>query len=303
MEQSALGTDAAKTGQEIVGYLNFSSGAADPRFLQNVNRLFEVLDADSLRGCPADRVEPTWKALHRSVAKTLQELHGRSEAFRQIEQAEAVLGLVFEKTLPGLPPVPRDLLFHQSEEIAFSAAVHRPRVRGGAAAGRSVGPDRANRPGRDRTSERLPRPPPVAVLRTQQKIQPYAHEWVRPIPLFIRGAGVGVGRYHDLVSRALAILDDIDPDVAIRVDVRPGAAGRAGRRSAGLRLRPSGEQAAELSLRPMGPGQAGQRGPLPPLRRCSRCRWTPCWNASSIAAACPTRRCSSKRRPCWRARS
>ena len=48
------------------------------------------------------------------------------------------------------------------------------------------------------------------MLRTQQKIQPYAHEWVRPIPLFIRGAGVAVGRYHDLVSRALTILEGID---------------------------------------------------------------------------------------------
>ena len=51
---------------------------------------------------------------------------------------------------------------------------------------------------------------PVAVLRTQQKIQPYAHEWVRPIPLFIRGAGVGIGRYHNLITRALAILEGID---------------------------------------------------------------------------------------------
>jgi hypothetical protein len=119
MEQSALGTDAAKTGQEIVGYLNFSSGAADPRFLKNVNRLFEVTDASP------DRVEPTWKALHRSLSKTLQELHSGApaqragEAFREVEQAEAVLGLVFDKTLPGYRQFHSDLLFHQSEESLF----------------------------------------------------------------------------------------------------------------------------------------------------------------------------------------
>src|SRR5271157_850374 len=95
MEQLGQGTNATKTGQEVLGYLNFSSGAADSRFLQNTNRLFEVIDA-----CP-ERVEPTWKAVHRFLAKALQELHGRGEAFRQIDQAEAVLGLVFEKTLPG----------------------------------------------------------------------------------------------------------------------------------------------------------------------------------------------------------
>ena len=52
---------------------------------------------------------------------------------------------------------------------------------------------------------------PVAVLRTHQKIQPYGHQWVRPIPLFIAGVGVAVGRYHDVVARALEILQDIDP--------------------------------------------------------------------------------------------
>ena len=54
---------------------------------------------------------------------------------------------------------------------------------------------------------------PVAVLRTAQKIQPYAHEWVRPIPLFIREAGVAVGRYHDVVAQALEILHSTDTDL------------------------------------------------------------------------------------------
>ena len=47
---------------------------------------------------------------------------------------------------------------------------------------------------------------PVAVLRTAQRIEPYAHEWIRPIPLYVRGAGVSVGRYHEIVERALEIL-------------------------------------------------------------------------------------------------
>ena len=117
MEQLGQGTDATKTGQEILGYLNFSSGAADPRFLRNMNHLFEVIDA-----CP-ERVEPTWKAMHRFLAKTLQDLHGQGEAFRQIDQAEAVLGLVFEKTLPGYRQFHADLLFHQSEESLSSRSL------------------------------------------------------------------------------------------------------------------------------------------------------------------------------------
>ena len=205
MEQLGQGTDAVKTGQEILGYLNFSSGATDPRFLRNINHLFEVID-----GSP-ERVEPTWKAMHHFLAKTLQELHGRGEAFRQIDQAEAVLGLVFEKTLPGYRRFHADLLFHQSEETLFQPlfigrACEAVLQQGGPwdETARIVGGAIAQL--NDYLGHR-----PVAVLRTQQKIQPYAHEWVRPIPLFIRGAGVAVGRYHDLVSRALAILEGIDP--------------------------------------------------------------------------------------------
>src|ERR1700758_4730261 len=113
MEQSVPGTTAAKTAQEIAGYLNFSSGAADPRFLKNVNHLFEVLDASP------ERVEPTWKAVFHHLVKTLQELHGQSDAFREIEQAEAVLGLVFEEALPGYRKFHSDLLFHQTDESLF----------------------------------------------------------------------------------------------------------------------------------------------------------------------------------------
>ena len=205
MEQLGQGTDAAKTAQELLGYLNFSAGSPDTRFLKNINHLFEVVDA-----CP-ERVEPTWKAMHRFLAKTLQDLHGRSEAFRQTEQAEAALDLIFQKTVPGYRQFHADLLFHQSEESLFQpfflgrtceAVLQQggpwdesERIVDGAIA-------RLN----DYIGHR-----PVAVLRTQQRIQPYTHEWVRPIPLFIRGAGVAVGRYHDLVARALQILEGLDP--------------------------------------------------------------------------------------------
>ncbi len=210
MEQLGQGTDAVKTWQEILGYLNFSSGAADPRFLQNINHLFEVIDASP------ERVEPTWKAMHRFLAETLQDLHGGhhvpmvGEAFRQIDQAEAVLGLVFDKTLPGYRQFHADLLFHQSEEGLFQ-----PLFIGRVceAVLQQGGPweetDRIVPSAITQLNDYLGHRP-IAVLRTQQKIQPYAHEWVRPIPLFIRGAGVAVGRYHDLISRALSILEGVD---------------------------------------------------------------------------------------------
>jgi len=204
MKQLGQGTDATSTGQEILGYLNFSSGASDLRFLRNINHLFEAIDVRP------ERVEPTWKAMRRFLVTTLQELHGRGEAFRQIDQAEAVLPLVFDKTLSGYRQFHADLLFHQTEEALFQ-----PLFLGRVceAVLQQGGPwdetDRIVRGAIAQLNDYLGHRP-VAVLRTQQKIQPYAHEWVRPIPLFIRGAGVAVGRYHDLVFHALAILEGVD---------------------------------------------------------------------------------------------
>src|ERR1700722_19111229 len=106
MEWADLGVDAAKTAQDVLGYLNFSSGSPDPGFLRKVNRLFELLDA-----WPG-RSEPTWRAMSRYLRQQLEELNHLGEAFREIDQAEAVLTLVFEHVLPGYQNFHRDLLFH-----------------------------------------------------------------------------------------------------------------------------------------------------------------------------------------------
>ena len=44
----------------------------------------------------------------------------------------------------------------------------------------------------------------MAVLENGRLSEPYPHERVRPIPLFVAGAGVAHGRYHDLVAGAIA---------------------------------------------------------------------------------------------------
>lgn len=204
MELNDLSTEARKVSQEILGHLNFSSGTTDPRFLGNVNQLFGwILD----RGPEA---EPAWQALGRLLRERLAALHGRGDAFRQVEQAERVLRLVFDAVLPAYRQHHRDLLFHQTDDQLFqplfigrvceavlqqgSPWVESDRIVAGALR-------RLN----DFIGHR-----PVAVLRSEQKIQPYAHEWVRPIPLYVRGAGIGAGRYRELIHRALGILHATD---------------------------------------------------------------------------------------------
>ncbi len=191
--------------QELLGYLNFSSGTPDPQFLRNLNDLFGSLESAGKTSTGSLR------AVGDLLRALLDELAGRSPAFQDVEQAQAVLRLAFEDFPPRYRAFHRDLLFHQSD-----AALWRPFFLGRvceALLEQGAPWDETERIiegaiGRlnDMIGHR-----PVAVLRTAQRIEPYPHEWIRPIPLYVRGAGVGVGRYRELVERSLEIVRSTDP--------------------------------------------------------------------------------------------
>src|SRR5207302_1840707 len=50
---------------------------------------------------------------------------------------------------------------------------------------------------------------PIAILETRPKGEPYDHERVRPIPLYLRGAGVAWGRYQQLIEAALRLVHSL----------------------------------------------------------------------------------------------
>ena len=214
MHPDQLGPEAWKRLEEIAGYLNFSSGAEEPRFLANLNALFGLLEARPAKGGADDQAkshaEPTWRALAGLIQAGLARLCGSSEAFRQLDQAEAVRRLVFDEVLPAYRRHHRDLLFHQTEEFLFQpffiGRVCQAVLAGGGPWEES---ERVVSGALGRLNDFLGHRP-VAVLETQQDLQPYAHERVRPIPLFVGGAGAAVGRYHDVVRGALSILESTD---------------------------------------------------------------------------------------------
>jgi hypothetical protein len=207
MDRTTLANDGPRLAQDILGYLNFSSGAADPHFLANINRLFGLVQDD-----PARR-DPPWQALRDYLTERLAVLHDEAEAFREVDQAVSVLRLALGEMPGAYRQFHRDLLRHQSDEMLFQPFLL---ARMCEAVLRQGSPW-------EQTERIIPQAlqelndylgyRPVAVLRSRQKIQPYAHEWVRPIPLYIRGAGVAMGPYHDLVAQALAILEATDADL------------------------------------------------------------------------------------------
>jgi hypothetical protein len=191
--------------QELLGYLNFSSGTADPQFLANLTRLFSAV--------AGDEDTAAWPGVCALLGTRLREVAGREGAFRDVEQAQAVLQLASEIFPPRYRQFHRDLLFHQSD-----AALWRPLFVGRVVEAllRQGGPwdeDERIVAGALADLNDFIGHRPVAVLRTDQKIEPYPHEWIRPVPLYVRAAGVGSGRYRQVVERALEILRHTAPAI------------------------------------------------------------------------------------------
>ena len=88
--------------QEILGYLNFSSGVSDAAFLRRVSELWEKMAAAGV--APKDYCAVAQQLL----AGKLKELAASNVAFLNAEQAQHVLPLLFEELLPRLKSVRLD---------------------------------------------------------------------------------------------------------------------------------------------------------------------------------------------------
>ncbi len=53
---------------------------------------------------------------------------------------------------------------------------------------------------------------PVAMLENRQ-CQPYRHEFICPVPLYIREAGVSAGPYREIIELAITALRETDPNI------------------------------------------------------------------------------------------
>jgi hypothetical protein len=200
------GIDEPGLLQEVIGYLNFSSGANDPTFLRNVNTLFAAAEAQA-----GDR-EPVG-VLCDWLRRRMDSLRADSSAFDDVCQAHAVVDLLEKRLLPEYRTFHRDLLWHQSDHqlwqpLFLGRAIEALLTQGGPWNETDRIVSGALQTLNDYIGYR-----PVAVLESNRQMQPYDHEWVRPIPLYVKEVGVGHGPYEELVGRALAILAQCDPDI------------------------------------------------------------------------------------------
>jgi hypothetical protein len=200
--QLNLSPDDETALQEMLGYLNFSNGKPDPRFQANLNRICSLLKSD----LPV----PGLRAL---LGRKLETLRETSPAFKNCDQAAVVVTITLGTILPAYRQHHADLLFHLPE-----ADFHQPFL-----LARMFEAVLAQGPPWDET-ERITNDVlhqlndflghrPVAVLENGRQMEPYPHERFRPVPLFLRGAGVAIGRYHDLIAKSLEIFTTTPADV------------------------------------------------------------------------------------------
>ncbi|MEQ8836590.1 MAG: hypothetical protein RID07_07280, partial [Lacipirellulaceae bacterium] len=136
--------------------------------------------------------------------------------FRDASQATALVELMFKEFLPAYREFHRDLLHHQTEQDLwrpyFLGRAWETLLRQGGSWDES---DRIVTVALSQLNEYVGyRPTPA--LTSGNRSDPYPNEFVRPIPLYVRGAGVAAGRYDRLLSRTLEILRETDPEILQR---------------------------------------------------------------------------------------
>src|SRR6185369_4268857 len=190
-----------------VGYLNFSSGASDPRFLSAISSLFAGVECSCENGQQPASVLCDW------LERRMDELSASASAFGDVSQARSVVRLLRDHLMPAYRAFHRDLLWHQSDRELW-----RPLLLGRSfeAILSQGGPWSETKRIVDGTLEALNDYlgyRPVAVLESERQMEPYAHERVCPIPQYVKDVGVAPGMYQELIERALAILNETDPEI------------------------------------------------------------------------------------------
>ena len=163
-----------------------------------------------------EAAEP-WNELHAALLARLTELHASGvSAFRTKDQAETVLRLVFTQVLPAYRRHHSDLLFRLSDVTLYQPFFLVRVIEAVLAQGSPRDEDERIVAATLAQLNDFVGHRPIAILETRLRGEPYDHEKVRPIPLYLRGVGCAWGRYRELVEKALAILGDTD--VAILQD-------------------------------------------------------------------------------------
>ena len=191
--------DVINAARDLLGYLNFSSGAFDSNTYRQWNTLFAA--------CPKQSTVKVYDVLLTELEKLQQE----QPAFQQSEQASAVLQMIFNDFLPAYQKYHQDLMFHLEQDVFeqpfFFADVAQAILTQGEPWDQT---ERSVRGAISQLNDFIGYRP-VAVLENDRLVEPYPHEKFHPIPVYRKTAGVAAGPYHDLLEKTFELLQSL-PD-------------------------------------------------------------------------------------------
>ncbi len=238
-----LSADGVNAVQKVLGYLNFSSGATDPAFFASLDAVFSHVtsldDADQEVTGDTSRVA-NWQLATDFLLDQLDDLEKNSPTFSNSEQARRLLTLLPD-VVRGYRHFHADLLQHQSDDFLFNAFTfgricevvlkHPPDVTRELQSESEHDSPSISATDSDQNAAWVETVikalsdyvghRPVATLQAHQH-EPYEHEWVRPVPLYIQGAGTVAGRYHDVIEKAVEILRQTDEELLRAAWFDPG---------------------------------------------------------------------------------
>lgn len=203
--ENAAAPTAAAEGKPplltVLGTLNFSSGGTDAAFASAMNAVF------------ADARPRTWDDAGRLLADELTDLKARDPAFSDATQAAGVLDVTFRRMLPAYRTFHADLLGHLRDGEDFNPFLLAAALNAVLKAGPPWDEaDRVAAAAIDTLNDFVGYRP-IATLENGRRSSVYSHERHRPLPLFVRGAGVAVGPWHDLVTATLGRLEGLPSDL------------------------------------------------------------------------------------------
>lgn len=191
---------------QILGVLNFSSGREDPRFLRSLS------DAYCETAGEKYDFAATWREVSRQLCSRLATLRTSSSAFSESDQAAAIVGGLIDEVIDAYLDFHRDLLQAVSRrELLAPFFIGKVAEAILAQSGPWGETDRITKGAvallNDFVGYR-----PVPTLQSH-RMEPDEHEFVRPIPIYVRGAGASWGLQHDVVEIAIKLLDETDDDI------------------------------------------------------------------------------------------
>lgn len=207
MKYQPVPAETSKSTQAVLGYLNFSAGAHDPQLFAHLSKLYRFCGDSHNTRLPEVGKPPLWLAVTELLSMQLDWLQKNDEAFIDTEQAKSAIELIRTTIFSEYKNFHQDLLYHQDDSSLFNPFFLGRVFEHLLCCMSESGQEDPNLAKsviealNDYVGYR-----PVAALETERKMELYSHERCRPIPIYIRGAGVAFGPYEQLIRKTLDIL-------------------------------------------------------------------------------------------------